>query len=67
MGIIAKKYIGNAVKRNYEKRLIRELFRQKSADFIGLDVVVVIRDTRTDFKKKKECFSDFISFIRKRF
>lgn len=44
LGITAGKKIGNAVKRNRAKRLIREAYRAVEADLpIGLDIVVVAR------------------------
>jgi ribonuclease P protein component len=42
LGIVASRRIGNAVRRNRAKRLIREVFRQTDAKF-GLDVVVIPR------------------------
>ncbi|MDQ8194956.1 ribonuclease P protein component [Coraliomargarita sp. SDUM461004] len=44
LGIIASRRVGNAVKRNYGKRLFRELFRQH-ADALpqGSELVVVLR------------------------
>ncbi|NBB78127.1 MAG: ribonuclease P protein component [Verrucomicrobia bacterium] len=44
LGIIASRRVGNAVKRNYGKRLFRELFR-KHADVlpIGSELVVILR------------------------
>ena len=44
LGIIASRRVGKAVKRNYGKRLIRNLFRKYQADFPhGIDLVVVLR------------------------
>lgn len=44
LGVIASRRVGNAVKRNYGKRLIRNLFRQHQ-DHIpaGIDLVIVLR------------------------
>ncbi|MFT5837396.1 MAG: ribonuclease P protein component [Candidatus Azotimanducaceae bacterium] len=44
LGIIASRRVGNAVKRNYGKRIFRELFR-KHADELpqGSELVVVLR------------------------
>jgi ribonuclease P protein component len=43
LGITASKKIGNAVKRNRCKRLVRELFRRNKEKFPqGADVVVVV-------------------------
>lgn len=44
LGITAGKKIGNAVKRNRAKRIIREAYRAVEADMpIGLDIVIVAR------------------------
>ncbi|MCD6047524.1 MAG: rnpA [Gammaproteobacteria bacterium] len=39
--VIAKKKLRQAVKRNYVKRLQREVFRQYQASFLGYDIVFV--------------------------
>lgn len=44
LGIIATKRIGNAVSRNYAKRLFREIFRQNKARFYkACDILVIVR------------------------
>jgi ribonuclease P protein component len=44
LGIVASRRVGNAVKRNYGKRLFRELFRQHGALLpVGSELVVVLR------------------------
>jgi ribonuclease P protein component len=44
LGIIASRRVGNAVKRNYGKRLFRELFRKHAAELpLGSELVVVLR------------------------
>jgi ribonuclease P protein component len=44
LGVIASRRVGNAVKRNYGKRLVRNLFRKNQAKLpAGLDLVVVLR------------------------
>ncbi len=44
VGIITKKNIGNAVKRNKIKRILREIWRNKCNKFIsGCDVVILAR------------------------
>lgn len=43
LGIVASKKIGDAVRRNRAKRLIREVFRRNKTVTAGLDVVVIPR------------------------
>ena len=44
LGIIASRRVGNAVKRNYGKRLFRELFRRHAAELpVGSELVIVLR------------------------
>jgi len=50
LGIIASRRVGNAVKRNYGKRVFRELFR-KHASLLpeGSEVVIVLRSGFVDY------------------
>jgi ribonuclease P protein component len=44
LGIIASRRVGNAVKRNYGKRVFRELFRKHAGELPqGSELVVVLR------------------------
>jgi ribonuclease P protein component len=45
LGIVASKKLGNSVRRNRAKRLIREIFRQTDppTDPSGLDIIVIPR------------------------
>lgn len=43
LGIVASRKLGNAVRRNRAKRLIREIFRKVNNTPPGLDVVVIPR------------------------
>jgi ribonuclease P protein component len=43
LGIVASRKLGNAVRRNRAKRLIREIFRRLDAPSAGVDVVVIPR------------------------
>jgi ribonuclease P protein component len=52
LGVIASRRVGNAVKRNRGKRLMRELFRRQAGDLpVGTNWVVVLRSgfDRYDF------------------
>jgi ribonuclease P protein component len=43
LGIVASKKLGDAVRRNRAKRLIREVFRRNKTVTAGLDIVVIPR------------------------
>jgi ribonuclease P protein component len=43
LGIVASKKLGNAVRRNRAKRLIRNIFRHSDIHAAGIDVVVIPR------------------------
>ena len=46
LGIITSRRVGNAVKRNHAKRVLREIFRQnQDAHPENCDIVVVMRNT----------------------
>ena len=51
LAVSAKRRIGNAVQRNYEKRLCREVFRMEKQLLKGLDVLVIVRERSRDFTK----------------
>ena len=57
LGISVSKKIGNAVKRNRIKRLIRESFRQGRYKNSSIDFLVTV-STRNFNKKNKESFLD---------
>ena len=53
LGIIASRRVGNAVKRNYGKRIFRELFRKHAMELPqGSELVIVLRShfNRHSFK-----------------
>ena len=44
LGIVASRRVGNATKRNYGKRMFRELFRKHFAELpLGSELVIVLR------------------------
>jgi ribonuclease P protein component len=44
LGVVASRRVGNAVKRNYGKRLFRELFRKHAAELpAGSELVIILR------------------------
>lgn len=45
LGVVASRRVGNAVKRNYGKRLFRELFRKHGGELpAGSELVIVLRN-----------------------
>lgn len=51
MGITAGKKVGNAVKRNRAKRIIRQAYFENEINMpIGIDIVIVARAAATDVK-----------------
>lgn len=61
LGVIASRRVGNAVKRNYGKRLVRNLFRQHQTKLpAGLDLVVILRSDfdSVPFAELKARFSE---------
>ncbi|MDH4128953.1 MAG: ribonuclease P protein component, partial [Spirochaetota bacterium] len=58
-----KKKMGNAVKRNYEKRIIREVFRQNKSLLPNLNVLIMkIGNAKTGFRNKE---SELLELFRK--
>lgn len=41
--VIPKKHLRRAVDRNVVKRIARDTFRHRQADFIGLDIIVLVK------------------------
>lgn len=55
--------MGNAVKRNYEKRIIREVFRQNKSLLPNLNVLIMkIGNAKTGFRNKE---SELLELFRK--
>lgn len=66
LGVVASRRVGNAVKRNRGKRLIRELFRLHGAELpAGTNLVVVLRSgfDRYDFADLRSRFCRVLSRI----
>lgn len=53
LGITVSKKNGNAVKRNYIKRFLREFYRLNKHKFENLDFVIIVRQS---FTKKNSIF-----------
>ncbi len=65
LGITTGVKLGNAVKRNYARRRIRELYRIHEAQLLpGYDVVVVAR-TRLLYSRWRELERDFLRLMKK--
>ena len=67
LGVIASKRVGNAVRRNYGKRVIRSIFRQNEAAVpAGIDVVIVLRASfiRFDYAELEARFLKACKSIR---
>jgi len=65
LGITTGVKLGNAVKRNFARRRIRELYRIHEGEFLpGYDLVVVAR-TRLLFARWRELERDFLRLMRK--
>ncbi len=65
LGITTGVKLGNAVKRNFARRRIRELYRTNEARFLpGYDIVVVAR-TRAIYGRYAELERSFLQLMRK--
>ena len=66
IGIIISKKICNSVKRNYEKRILREFFRQNKDKFIkNYDLLFTVLQCDVDFDRKKIDFEEIAEIIQK--
>lgn len=46
LGLVTSRKVGNAVKRNYARRLFREIFREQQLTFPDLvDVIIIVRNS----------------------
>jgi len=66
VGIVVKKKYGNAVFRNYEKRIIREFFRTSKSYFTDFyDLIIILHKKSDSYFEKKKDYIDLISKIEK--
>ena len=66
IGIIISKKVCNSVKRNYEKRILREFFRQNKDKLIkNFDLIFTVLQSDVDFDRKKIDFEKTTEFIQK--
>lgn len=56
--IVPKRLIPGAVGRNRVKRLLRECFRQRQADLVGLDIIVRLKGPATDIASDEMVLRD---------
>ena len=69
LGVIASRRVGNAVKRNRGKRLMREIFRRNEQSLpVGVDVVIILRSSydRHDYNDLEARFLKACAKIRNR-
>ena len=66
IGIIISKKLCNSVKRNYEKRILREFFRQNKDKLIkNYDLIFTVLQCDVDFDRKKIDFEEITEIIQK--
>ena len=62
LAVSIKKSVGNAVVRNYEKRVCREIFRNRKGNFKrGYDVLIIIKHPTGKFHKSKSTLEDLFA------
>lgn len=67
IGIVIKKKIGCAVKRNYEKRILREFFRKYSdRSNLSFDVIIILKKTSSSFQQKQNDFKTMLRQIQEK-
>lgn len=64
VGITASKKIGNAVKRNRARRVIREAFRQINVPVCGGYDIVFVARTKTVYKKSTDILDIMLPMLR---
>ena len=66
IAISASKKIGNAVKRNYQKRMIREILRKKIKKIENLDILFVIKTNSLNltFQEKEQQINYLLKKIK---
>ena len=66
IGRIISKKICNSVKRNYEKRILREFFRQNKDKLLkNYDFIFTVIQSDVDFDRKKIDFKEITEIIQK--
>jgi ribonuclease P protein component len=66
IGLIVKKRIGNSVKRNYEKRILREFYKEFRNELNNyFDMIFILLRPDGDFLDKREDFKRILIYIQK--
>lgn len=68
IAVVSGKKCGNAVKRNYEKRVIRNIIRPHISSLKGIHAVIVTKDNilNASFLEKKETLNKIINRLLER-
>ncbi len=62
LAVSIKKSVGNAAVRNYEKRICREIFRNRKGNFKhGYDVLIIIKHPTGKFQKSRDALEDLFA------
>jgi ribonuclease P protein component len=68
LGIVTGRQIGNAVRRNYCRRVVRETFRRSKHGLpAGIDIICIVRaDLKGHFAELRDVFNNLVVKARRR-